>query len=157
MNDYLTYTSKDSIDHAFDAQEIKLSALFETITEEKSMYRYAEGKWSIKTLVLHLVDSERVFSYRAMSIARGETEILPAFDEDVYALNSEAESLSWGQIQEEFWAVRKATRLLFSHTSERARLREGKFSSNVGSPVHLFRLTIGHVAHHVTVLEERYF
>src|ERR1700712_5438428 len=83
--------------------------LFESVPGKKSNHAYAEGKWTLKELLRHLIDAERVFAYRALSFARKDKTALPSFDENSWAKNSEAARCKWGDLIEEFRAVRNST------------------------------------------------
>ncbi|MEM9022483.1 MAG: DinB family protein [Bacteroidota bacterium] len=124
--------------------------------ESKGTYRYAEGKWSVNELLLHLGDAERVFAYRALCIARGDQTPLPGFDHDVYVANSAADGRSLKSILEELRTVREATRSLFQNLGEEQLLLRGTASGVPISVRALAYLTIGHTRHHLRILQERY-
>lgn len=126
------------------------------IPEEKWNFRYAEGKWSIKELVQHLIDTERIFSYRALCIARGETASLPGFDENNYAALSNAEARSKEKLLEELNAVQSATALLFQSFDEAQLERFGTANNNPVQVRAIGFITVGHMLHHKNILQERY-
>jgi hypothetical protein len=97
-----------------------LKSFLHTIDEVKSQYRYAEGKWTIKELLQHIIDSERIFAYRALAIARGDQQPLPGFDEEIYAANSGANNRKWQDLVDEFFTVRITTMQLFHSFSKAA-------------------------------------
>ena len=126
------------------------------ITEEKSNYRYAEGKWSIKELVLHCIDCERVFQYRAMSFARNDKTALPGFEEDDYVLHSNADTRRLKDIAYEFQTVRNATISLFKGLDTSV-LDNGGIANGAKLTVNACGFIIcGHELHHMKVLKERY-
>ena len=119
-------------------------------------YRYAEGKWSVKEVLNHLSDSERVFSYRLLRIARGDETPLAGFDEKVYAVASEADQRTMESLLEEFAAVRSATLALIRSLPASAWGRKGTASGWPVSARALGAIIPGHVEHHLRVLGERY-
>lgn len=137
-------------------QAAESRALFGQLTEEQGNHAYASGKWSVKRLLQHLADGERLFCYRAMCIARGDTTSLPGFDENQYADNDGSDARPLSGILEDFLAVRAATMTLFGGFGEDVWTRRGVAN---GSPVTvraLLWLIAGHELHHRAVLRERY-
>jgi DinB superfamily len=126
------------------------------ISEERSYYRYAAGKWSIKEIVNHLSDVERIFAYRALRIARGDTTPLPGFDEDAYAPEMRADEHTLADLASEWAGVRRSTLWLFRHLPAGAWERLGTSSGHPASVRALAYATVGHVRHHVEVLGARY-
>jgi uncharacterized damage-inducible protein DinB len=131
-------------------------ALLQSIDETKSQFRYAPGKWSIREVVGHLTDAERVFTYRALSFARGSTSPLPSFDEKEWANMSTAASRSLSDLIEEFRAVRAATLALFRSFSNDEFARSGIASDNPVTVRALAYITAGHERHHQGVLRDKY-
>lgn len=129
---------------------------FESIPESKLEYAYAEGKWTPKELLLHLIDVDRVFSIRALFFARSEDANLSGFDEDVFAKNSNANSRSISNLIEEYKSVRNATLTLFASLSEKALKNTGKASGSVLSARAVGFIICGHEIHHAQVIQERY-
>lgn len=126
------------------------------IPEDKTDYRYAEGKWSIKEVVGHLIDNERVMSYRALAISRNEKQSLPGFDEKDYIAESNYASGNFHDIAEEFRLLREANLLLFkSFTSEMLERRGIANNTEVTVKAILF-IIAGHEIHHLNILKERY-
>ena len=131
-------------------------AFCKRLTEQQGNYRYAEDKWSIKEIILHLIDSERVFAYRALRFARNDTTELSGFDQDHFVQESNANNRTIHGLLTEFTNVRAATIDLFSSFSDEVRKRSGK-SNDVEMSVELLGLIIsGHVLHHLKVISERY-
>ncbi len=138
------------------AQAERSEALFEGVTEEQGDHAYADDKWSVKRLLQHLSDSERMFCYRAMCIARGDTAPLPGFDENAYAAQDGSDTRPLADVLQEFLAVRRATIALFEGFDAAAWERRGTAN---GSPVSVRALPwmiAGHELHHLEVLRERY-
>lgn len=130
--------------------------LLRGIDEEKSDSRYAEGKWSIKELVGHVTDGERIFGYRALRFARGDETPLPGFEQDDYVSNGNFADYSLSELAAEFELVRLANLSLFRHLDEAAWERSGEASENLVSVRALAYLLAGHEAHHMRILRERY-
>ena len=131
-------------------------ALLESISDDRSLHRYAPGKWSIRDIVLHLADAERIFTYRALRMARGDTTPLAAFDEDRYAAAAGADRRPWSNLLAELEAVRTATVAFYRGLEPEAYLRRGEASGKSISVRALAYITAGHERHHVAVLRERY-
>ena len=126
------------------------------IPMDKFDYRYAEGKWTIKDILQHLLDSERVFAYRALCIARHDQTAFPGFDEDFYVANAEANRRSIQDLLTEFTALRQANLCLFKSFSQDALLRMGTASGHPVSVRALGFMIIGHQNHHLNVFQQRY-
>lgn len=133
-----------------------LMILFEGIPEEKHEYRYAEGKWTPKELLLHIIDTERVFCYRALRFARSENNELDGFDENEFARNSHANERTMENILKEYLAVRTATILLFESFSDVVLSRDGIANGHRLSVRAAGFLIYGHEQHHINVIKERY-
>lgn len=130
--------------------------LLRGIDEEQSASRYAEGKWSIKELVGHIVDTERIFGYRALRFARGDRTPLPGFEQDGYVSNGNFSGRRLPDLAEEFALVRRANLSLLRHLNGEAWQRQGEASENAVSVRALAYIIAGHEAHHVRILRERY-
>jgi DinB superfamily len=127
-----------------------------TITAEQEQHRYAPGKWSIREAVGHMADAERVFSYRAMRVARGDTTPLPGFDENAFVREARYGDIPLDQILGELMAVHAATILLFENLEDAAWDRVGTASNAPISVRALAYVIAGHELHHMNVLRERY-
>jgi hypothetical protein len=131
-------------------------ALLSGISEEQSLYRYAKEKWSIRQVLNHITDSERVFALRALWFARGFDTPLPSYDQGVAALGAEADCVPWAAHVEEFWRVRLASISLFENMPTSAWMRTGIASDNRFTVRSLAYCIAGHLSHHVYVLRGRY-
>jgi hypothetical protein len=131
--------------------------VFESVSEEKSLYRYAPDKWSVRQLLNHITDTERAFVFRALWFARGFTTPLPGYDQEIAANGAEADRVAWAAHVEEFRAVRQATISFFRNLPPDAWGRSGIASGNPFTVRALAYIIPGHVAHHVKVLRERYW
>lgn len=134
----------------------EVPAWFGRIPESRGGYRYAPGKWSIRQVLGHLSDVERVFAYRALRFARGDATPLPGFDEDAWAPQGGADERTLADLAAEWADVRRATIALFRGLPSSAWDRRGLSSGKEISVRALAYATAGHVRHHVEVLEERY-
>jgi hypothetical protein len=139
-----------------DEQMSEFLDLLQELNEEKQLYRYAPGKWSVKDVVGHLIDAERIFAYRALRIARGDQTPLPGFDENAYVQEAAADRSDWQTLLEEFIVVRRTSVLMLGRMPDEAWMRTGTASNNATSVRALAYIMIGHVAHHLDILRERY-
>ncbi|MEC5165371.1 putative damage-inducible protein DinB [Flavobacterium sp. PL11] len=129
----------------------------QNIPMDKFDYRYAEGKWTIKEIIQHVIDTERIFAYRALRISRNDKTPLPGFDENDYIDNTDANSRSIQALLTEFSAVRHSNIYLFKSFSN-VQLERMGMASNAGVSVRAIGfIMIGHQKHHQKVFEERYF
>lgn len=129
---------------------------FQNIPSKKHEYRYEEGKWSIKEILIHIIDTERVMSYRALVAARGDASALPGFDENTYVQNVDVSQRTLESLLEEFQSVRNATTHFFSHINEAQSIFEGNASNHATTARALGYISVGHVLHHINVVKERY-
>lgn len=136
--------------------EEKTVQIYSNLTEEQSLFAYAEGKWTLKEVLLHLSDTERVFQYRILAIARGEEKNLPGFDEENYAKNSFANERSLESLSEEFQLIRKSSQILLETANSSALKNLGNANGNQISSETIGKLIVGHNIHHLNVIEERY-
>ncbi len=138
------------------SQANQVIARLEGIPEARGDYRYASGKWSIKEVVGHLSDTERVFAYRALRIGRGDTTPLPSFDDKAYVTEMRAGERTLADIAGEWSAVRQASIALFRNLPMPSWQRRGVASDHPISVRALAYIIAGHVRHHVEVLDARY-
>lgn len=153
---YIDQVTEPDFFTALQNQSSGLELFLQSITEEKSMFAYAEGKWTIKEMLLHMSDTERIFCYRALCFARGEKTNLPGFEENDYAANSNANSRTWESLVQEFLTVRKATEVLFKSFSENALASVGTANNNQATVSSIGFILLGHFNHHKKILAERY-
>src|SRR6185295_13810481 len=126
------------------------------ISEEQSLHRYAPEKWSMRELLGHVNDTERVFMFRALWFARGFQDPLPSFDQDIGFQAAGSDKVSWASHVDEFCAVRSSTLAFFRNLPSDAWLRSGIASDNSVTVRALAYITAGHVSHHLAILRERY-
>ncbi len=136
--------------------EDKTVGIYSNLTEEQSKFAYAEGKWTLKGLLLHLSDTERVFQYRILAFARGDKNNLPGFDENEYADNSHANERSLESLLEEYKLVRASSKILLETMNSSALQYTGIANGNEISVETIGKLIIGHNYHHLNIIEERY-
>jgi len=131
-------------------------AVLAGLSEAKALHRYAPGKWSVKEVVGHVTDTERVFSYRALRFARGDATALPGFDENAWVPAGSFDARSLADLAAELDAVRRATLALFRGLDAAALARRGTASDNAVSVRAIAWIIAGHERHHVALLHERY-
>lgn len=156
---YFNYIRQAEGDDALSILERQLAdsrGVFAGISEEKSLYRYAPEKWSIRQVLNHISDTERSFAFRALWFARGFEASLPSYDQNIACTGAQADNLTWQAHIEEFQHVRAATIALFQNLPEEAWMRSGIASDNQFTVRALSFITAGHFAHHLNILRERY-
>jgi hypothetical protein len=130
--------------------------MYSGFTEEQSLFAYAQGKWTLKELLLHLCDTERVFQYRILAFARGDRNELPGFDEETYAMNSFANRRSLISLIEEYQLIRKSSQILLETLEPSVLNNTGTANGNEISVDTIGKLIVGHNIHHVNIIKERY-
>lgn len=163
MTDFQKYIQRylDQIPSSDWLAELKISeektvGIYSNLTEEQSKFAYAEGKWTLKELLLHLSDTERVFQYRILAFARGDKNNLPGFDENEYAEKSFASERSLESLLEEYKLVRKSSQILIETMNPAALQNIGTANDHEISVETIAKLIIGHNYHHLNIIEERY-
>jgi hypothetical protein len=126
------------------------------VPDADSLKRYAPGKWSLREVVGHIVDAERIFAYRALRFGRGDSTELEGFDQDPYVASSSADSRPWAELLAEFELVRRSNVLMFGGFDRNAWLRRGKAIGNFMSVRAIAYNIAGHELHHMRVIRERY-
>jgi DinB superfamily len=126
------------------------------LPHDKRDYRYAKGKWTIKELLQHIIDAERIFAYRALCFARKDKTSLPSFDENDYAANSKAGNREWNDLLAEFKAVRQSSELMFGSFDKSQISSFGIANNNPVSVNAIGFIMVGHVNHHINIIRERY-
>ena len=132
------------------------NALLSNLPEEKEHYRYAEGKWTIKELLQHIIDAERVFNYRALRFSRNDQTALQGFDQDDFNDTANANDRSFQELLYEFYVLRVSTIAMYQSFTEEMLTRIGTASDNPMSVRALGYLTAGHAQHHMNVFQKRY-
>ncbi|MFN8712152.1 MAG: DinB family protein [Bacteroidota bacterium] len=137
-------------------QVLDFKAILSEISFENEDYRYAEGKWSVKELVGHIIDTERIFAFRALAIARGEQQGIPGYDENLYAAEGRFDKRTLYDLAHEYGTVRDATISLFRYMDPEVLTRQGTANGNPLTPLACLWVIAGHQIHHENVLRERY-
>jgi hypothetical protein len=153
---YINLVQGDDPQAVMDSQLDKVESILSSITEKKSLYRYAPEKWSIRQVVNHVTDTERSFVFRAFWFARGFDSPLPSYEQDIAAKSAEADRIPWNDHLDEFRNVRLATLSFFRNLPPDAWMRSGIASDNRFTVRALAYLVAGHAAYHVQILRERY-
>ena len=155
-HNYINQVPENELATAFKKESPAFIQFLENIPADKRNFRYAAGKWSIKEVLQHIVDAERIFAYRALRFARKDATPLPGFEENDYAANAKTENRNWNDLVEEFKVVRRSSEILFGSFDEE-QLNASGISSNHSNYVLAFGyIIIGHANHHRNVIRERY-
>lgn len=153
---YVSLVADDDILTVLSDQLSVTLALLGSVPESQGNFRYAAGKWSMKELLGHMIDTERIFAYRALRFARNDATPLPGFEQDDYIRNASFDACTLGALAAEFESVRRATLFLFRHLDGEAWTRRGVASESEVSVRALAYIIAGHELHHVGVLRDRY-
>ena len=153
---YIDLVDDISLIEALESGLINTKKFFESIPETKQLYQYDDGKWTPKEILLHLIDTERVFCYRALYFARADGSSIEGFDENIFGATSEANNRKLDGLLKEFIAVRTATIYLFESFSAGVLKRGGKANNNPLSVRAAGFIICGHEIHHKKIIEERY-
>jgi uncharacterized damage-inducible protein DinB len=157
---YATYVSKvpgSDVLGVLESQRVQMLQLFAGLSERDGSFRYAPGKWTVKEVLGHVTDSERIFTYRALRIARGDQTPLPGFEQDDFVKNGAFSERTLSGLADEFALVRAASLALFRSFPEPTWPRRGVVSQKEVTVRALAFITAGHQIHHRLILEERYF
>ena len=130
--------------------------LIKSISDYKGNYRYADGKWTIKEVIGHILDSERILAYRALSLARGEKKSLPGFDHNDYVRDGNFNRRELTELSFEFKLLRESNLLMFKNFSEEMLCKKGLADEAFVTVLALLYIIAGHEKHHLNVLEEKY-
>lgn len=153
---YVDLVDEEDILEAMEQQSSITQKLLASLDESRSAWRYAEGKWSIKEVIGHVVDSERIMGYRALCIARGETQNLPGYEENDYVANAAFDAWKLGDLAEQYALVRRSNIVFFRNLQPQAWDRRGTANDHVVSVRGLAYVIVGHERHHLRVLKEKY-
>lgn len=163
MNEFQKYIQRylDLIPTENWMKELKNSGektleIYSTLSEEQSNFAYAEGKWTLKELLQHLIDAERIFVYRALRFSRNDQTELSGWDEDLYAKEYVLEHVFLKTLVAEFDFLRKSNILFFGNLNQEILSRKGVANGNEISIETIGKLIIGHNIHHLNIIKERY-
>lgn len=153
---YITLVHETDLLGLLSAQEEDLRRALARVRPDQELFRYAEGKWSIRQVTGHLTDAERVFGYRSFCISRGEAAPLPAFDEDTYVARSPFHNRPLAELVTEFGLVRRANLEFLHQLTPDQWLQTGTASNKTISVRAIAFIMAGHVRHHLSILRDRY-
>lgn len=153
---YISLMTESDIRDALAAQPTELRAVLDGVPEEKGAFAYAPGKWSIKELLNHLLDGERIFAYRVLRISRGDATPIEGFEQDDYITNSNANNRTFSSLLDEFELQRRSNLLMLENVDDMASTRMGTASESPVSARAIVYIMGGHIRHHMTILKERY-
>ncbi|MGI8468176.1 MAG: DinB family protein [Pyrinomonadaceae bacterium] len=153
---YISLVAESDIVAAMENQLRETESFFAGISEEKGSLAYAADKWTIKQVVGHLSDGEKIFAYRALRISRGDETPIEGFEQDGYVENGNFDAARLADLVEEFSLLRRANILAFKNLTDEAWNKTGTASDNQVSVRALAYIMVGHVRHHIKILKERY-
>ena len=153
---YVSLVPEEEIIPALENQLNEVYELFRSVPEEIGSFAYAEGKWTVKEVLSHLIDSERIFAYRALRISRGDKTPIEGFEQDGYIENSHANRRSIAELIDELAHLRKSNLMLFLNLDPVDWIRTGTANNVEISVRSLAWIMVWHVRHHVAILRERY-
>ncbi len=155
-NTYVSLVPGDDVMPVLDEQPNELRVIFASVPEEKGTYAYELGKWTIKELLSHVIDGERIFAYRILRISRGDETPIEGFEQDGYIEHSNANSRTFADLLNEFDFQRRSNMLMLRNISDENSRLMGTASDKPVSVRALAYIAAGHVTHHVNILRERY-
>lgn len=155
-SNYINLVEDDDIISVLENQIDFVKKFFINISEEKSNFRYAEGKWTIKEVFGHVIDTERIFAYRALRISRNDKTPLPGYDQDLFVKNSKFKNVSLQNLVDEFISVRKSNLKMFKNFSSEMWLNIGTANEKLISVRAIAFILAGHLLHHLKVIEQKY-
>ncbi len=155
-HNYINQVPENDLMEAFRNGTPNFLRFMESIPVEKQDYRYAEGKWTIREILQHIIDGERVFAYRALRFARKDATPLPGFDENLFAENAKTNNRDWADLLEEFKVVRRASEILFESFDNDQLEATGTASDHSNYVLGFGYIIVGHPIHHQRIVRERY-
>lgn len=156
FHNYIRQVPQDDVHAAIKELGADFINVLKSVPPDKQEYAYAKGKWTLKEVVQHIIDAERIFIYRALCFARKEQQSLPGFEENEYAANSKANSRNWNDLIEEFTFVRKSTEILYQSFDREQLESDGLANSKPMYVLGLGFIIAGHCQHHLNIIKERY-
>ena len=153
---YISLVQDKDLHEFLPFQRERLFAMFDGISEERGDYAYAPGKWTIKEVLQHINDTERVFAFRLLALGRGETQAIPGFEQDDYANAVNVANRSLEGLVTEFGIIRQGSIALYENLSPEAFLHRGTVNNHPLLTAALPYILAGHVEHHMNILRERY-
>jgi uncharacterized damage-inducible protein DinB len=153
---YVALAEGENISEVVNKYAFNIQEFYNSLPAEKEDYAYSEGKWTVKQVLQHVTDAERVFIYRALRISRNDPTPMASFDENEYVKNGFAETRTLSSLKQEFNAVRAATDMFLLSLNETQIQRTGIASGHTVSVNALGFIIYGHLLHHRNILKERY-
>ncbi len=153
---YVSLVESENVLPVLDEQPAALKAIFNEMPDERGTFAYAEGKWTIKELLSHIIDGERIFAYRILRISRGDQTPIEGFEQDGYIENSNANNRSFADLLGEFEMQRRSNMNMLRNLSETDAGRMGTANDKPISARALIYIMAGHVGHHINILRDRY-
>ena len=155
FENYINLIPEDDIISALKNNHQVILDFIEEIPRQKLNYFYDEGKWTVKQVINHIIDTERILSYRALRFARGDNQQVLSFDENLYVANANLSNTNSQLLVDEFDSVRLSNVLFFKQLSEKELLLKGKMSSGETNVLSLGYFMCGHAQHHINIIKER--
>ena len=156
FNRYIEIVKEKDLLKSLKKSRKEFSELLDRLPRNKIDFAYAPGKWTIREVLQHIIDAERVFAYRALTFARKDKTPLPGFDENSWAAESRSAKRSWKELRDEFKTVRKSSELLFSSLDQDQLLAEGVAGNHPANSLAMGFVCSGHLLHHIKIIRERY-
>jgi hypothetical protein len=153
---YISLIGDDDIIEVLEEQRKTSEKFLKTFTEKQGNYSYADGKWTVKEVLGHVIDTEKIMAYRALAFARGEKQSLPGFEQDDYVTESNFNNRSLVDIINEFLTARESNIILFNSFDEEILNRRGTASDSEVTVLALIYIIAGHEKHHMKVLRKKY-
>ena len=153
---YINLIPEDDIISALKTNHQAILDFIEDIPRQKLNYFYDDGKWTVKQVINHIIDTERILSYRALRFARGDNQKVLSFDENLYAANANLSNTNIQILADEFDSVRLSNILLFKQLSDKELLLKGQMASGEVNVLSLGYMLCGHAQHHINIIKERY-
>ncbi len=153
---YISQVGEDDVVSILAGQASELRAALSGLTDDRGSYAYAEGKWTIKEVLSHIIDGERIFAYRILRISRGDATPVEGFEQDDYIATSNANHRSFADLLDEFDLQRRSNLLMLKNINDEASQLMGTASGNPVSARAVIYIMAGHVIHHLRILNERY-
>jgi len=153
---YISLIGDDDIIEVLEEQRKTSKKFLKSFTEKQGNYSYADGKWTVKEVLGHVIDTEKIMAYRALAIARGEKQSLPGFEQDEYVAESNFNNRSLDDLINEFLTARESNIILFKSFDEEIFIRRGIASESEVTVLALIYIIAGHEKHHMKILSEKY-
>src|SRR5690606_33815660 len=153
---YISLVGETDLTGVLASQPTELQDIFTPLSEDDALFAYEPGKWTMKEVVGHIIDGERIFAYRALRISRGDTTPIEGFEQDDYIEHGRANERATADLLEEFKLLRRANLLMFNHMNNDDLMRLGTASDSPISVRAIAFIMAGHVRHHANILRERY-